>query len=74
MILLTPKKEEKAMRDNANAWEKEKRAEYEKLKTELKASSIAVGSVALNHQYGTDPPPYFYNGMQSYAEAEGDDI
>ena len=30
---LTPKKEEKAMRDNANAWEKEKRAEYEKLKS-----------------------------------------
>ena len=56
--------------NRAKLWQEE----YEKVKAELKASSIAAGSVALNSQYGTDPPPYFYNGMQSYAEAEGEDI
>ena len=54
----------------AKLWQEE----YEKLRTELKASSISPGSVSLNSEYGTNPPPYFYNGMQSYAEAEGEDI
>ena len=59
-----------AFGNRAKLWQEE----YEKVKEELKASSISVGSVMLNRQYGTDPPPYFYNGMQSYAEAEGEDI
>lgn len=59
-----------ALGNRAKLWQEE----YEKVKEELKASSISVGSVMLNRKYGTDPPPYFYNGMQSYAEAEGEDI
>lgn len=59
-----------ALGNRAKLWQEE----YEKVKEELKASSISVGSVMLNRQYGTDPEPYFYNGMQSYAEAEGEDI
>lgn len=56
--------------NRAKLWQEE----YEKIKSELKASSVSVNSAMLNATYGTDPPPYFYNGMQSYAEAEGEDI
>ncbi len=56
--------------DRAKLWQEE----YEKLKDELKAGSVSSNAVALNYQYGTNPPPYFYNGMQSYEEAEGSDI
>ena len=59
-----------SLEDRAKLWQEE----YEKLKAELEAGSISTGSVALNYRYGTDPDPYFYNGMQSYAEAEGEDI
>ena len=50
---------------------------YDQLKAELKigaASADAILSLANHPGTGEITPPYFYNGMMSHEEAEGQDI
>ncbi len=59
--------------DRAKLWQDM----YEKLKAELKLGSVSSDAVlALTDHPGTGEitPPYFYNGMMSHEEAEGQDI
>lgn len=62
-----------ALGERAKLWQEE----YEKLKVELKKSSVSAEAVALltgNGIKGSTVPPYFYNGMMSTEESEGRDI
>ncbi len=59
--------------DRAKLWQDM----YEKLKAELKigaASADAITTLADHPGTGEITPPYFYNGMMSHEEAEGQDI
>lgn len=50
---------------------------YEQLKKELAstaASAAPIQMLAQNPDTGAITPPYFYNGMMSHEEAEGQDI
>lgn len=50
---------------------------YDALKKELAAtgaSGAAIEKLVQNPQIGEITPPYFYNGMMSHEEAEGQDI
>ena len=59
--------------DRAKLW----KDMYDQLKAELKtgaASADAILSLADHPGTGEITPPYFYNGMMSHEEAEGQDI
>ena len=59
--------------DRARLWKEM----YDQLKAELKTGAAAPDSIlALTEHPGTGQitPPYFYNGMMSHEEAEGQDI
>ena len=59
--------------DRAKLWQDM----YEKLKAELKtgaADADAILALADHPGTGEITPPYFYNGMMSHEEAEGQDI
>ena len=50
---------------------------YDELKKDLKASAASVEAIlplAENPETGRITPPYFYAGMMSHEEAEGEDI
>ena len=50
---------------------------YEDLKKDLKASAASVEAIlplAENPETGRITPPYFYAGMMSHEETEGEDI
>lgn len=69
-------------KDGPVSWSFEGRAKlwkdmYEKLKKELAstaASASAIGKLVQNPETDAITPPYFYNGMMSHEEAEGQDI
>lgn len=59
--------------ERADRWRKM----YDELKADLEtgaASASAVAALANNPKTGDITPPYFWNGMMSHEEAEGQDI
>lgn len=57
--------------DRAKLWQEE----YEKLKKDLKLASVSPSAILMNAgDMSKQPTPYFYNGMMSHEESEGDDI
>ncbi len=59
--------------DRAELWKKM----YDELKAELGASAASPGAIlklAENPVFGEPTRPYFWNGMMSHEEAEGQDI
>lgn len=57
--------------DRAKLWQEE----YEALKKELRLASVSPSAILMNAgDMSKQPPPYFYNGMMSHEESEGDDI
>lgn len=57
--------------DRAKLW----REEYEKLKKDLKVSAVSPGAILMKAgDMRIQHSPYFYNGMMSYRESEGEDI
>ena len=62
---------------NAVIPEKVPTAMYEDLKKDLKASAASAEAIlplAENPETGRVTPPYFYAGMMSHEETEGEDI
>ena len=57
--------------DRAKLWQEE----YEALKKELRLASVSPSAILMNAgDMSKQPAPYFYNGMMSHEESEGDDI
>ena len=62
-----------SMGERAKLWKEM----YEDLKKDLKASAASVEAIlplAENPETGRITPPYFYAGMMSHEETEGEDI
>lgn len=59
--------------DRAKLWKQM----YDELKAELKAAAVspdAIGMLAAHPVHGEPTKPYFWNGMMSHEEVEGQDI